>query len=62
MRRKLGLLIFALGITAVCLGGVVSPAAQAASCTYHCYLPDCGDECCVLSDCTIHCFHVVCGN
>jgi hypothetical protein len=62
MRRKLGLLVFALGTVATCLGGLFSPAVQAATCTRSCWMPDCGDECCILSDCSVHCVHVFCGN
>jgi hypothetical protein len=62
MRRKLCLLAFALGLSAVVFGGGLSPSAQAATCTRHCWMPDCGDECCTYSDCTTHCIHVVCGN
>jgi hypothetical protein len=62
MRRKLCLLVLAFGVTAACLGGMLPPAAQAATCTRHCFQPDCGDVCCTLPDCTIHCIHVVCGN
>jgi len=62
MRRRLSLLLFALMLTAVSLGGLSTPQAQASQCTYHCVLIGCGTECCTLSDCTQHCFHVVCGN
>ena len=62
MRRKLCLLVFALGIAATCLGGVLSPPAQAATCTPHCFMPSCGLECCTHSDCTTTCIHVFCGN
>jgi hypothetical protein len=60
MRRKLCLLVLALAI--VGLSGVLAPAAQASSCTQHCFQPDCGDVCCVHSDCSLTCIHVVCGN
>lgn len=62
MRRRLSLLVFALGLTAAGLGGVSTQQAQASQCTYHCALVSCGYECCTLSDCTRHCFNVVCGN
>jgi hypothetical protein len=57
MRRKLCLLIV-LGF--ICLSGALVPAAQAASCTPHCFMPDCGDECCTFSNCLTHCVHVIC--
>jgi hypothetical protein len=60
MCRKLCMLVFALGITATCIGGLLSPSAQAATCTPHCFMPDCGDWCCTYSNCLTHCVHVFC--
>lgn len=62
MRRRLSLLLFALALTVISLGGLFTPQAQASQCTYHCALISCGFECCTLSDCSTHCLHVVCGN
>jgi len=61
MRRRVALLLFAVALTALSLGGM-SPSPAQASCTQHCTLISCGYECCTFSDCTTHCFNVFCGN
>jgi len=60
MHRRFFLLLFALALTVVSLGGLFTPQAQA-SCTRHCTLINCGWECCTFEDCTTHCFNVFCG-
>jgi hypothetical protein len=62
MSRRISLLVFALALAVISLGGLSTPQAQASQCTQQCTLISCGFECCTLSDCSTHCFHVVCGN
>jgi hypothetical protein len=59
MRRRLYLLLLALGLVALSAGGLAPSQAQA-SCQQHCTLINCGFECCTFSDCTTHCFNVFC--
>jgi hypothetical protein len=59
--RRLSLLLFALTLTGISLGGLFAAPAQA-SCTRHCTLISCGYECCTYADCSTHCFNVFCGN
>jgi hypothetical protein len=59
--RRISLLLFALALTGISLGGLLAPPAQA-SCTRHCTLIGCGYECCTYEDCSTHCFNVFCGN
>ena len=61
MRRRVSLLLFALALAIMSLGGI-SPTPAQASCTRHCALISCGFECCTFSDCSSHCFNVFCGN
>jgi hypothetical protein len=62
MNRRLSLLLFALALTVISLGGLSTPQAQASQCTYHCTLVSCGLERCTLTDCSTVYIHVVCGN
>ncbi len=62
MNRRLSLLVFALALAVLSLGGLSTPPAQASQCTYHCALVSCGLERCTLTDCSVVYIHVVCGN
>jgi hypothetical protein len=62
MLRRLSLLLFALALTVISLGGLSTPQAQASTCTRQCVLVSCGLERCTLTDCSTVYIHVVCGN